>query len=179
MNKKILPMSDTFQRYGITLAPSSVITTLLLGALNAWTYDYRKPQNELRNRSLQLRNLADEALGKYKVQLSQELSRLRKLLPEPTRENSDPPMEGLAAVKALDAYIRSVESLRVRVQGAAIPPQEFVHHSQAGNQILLTELQNIDSDILRVLSELTPSTIEQVTDLLANRDDLLSQFQKS
>lgn len=169
-------MSNHLEKYGVDMVPSSPISTLLIGALNAWSYDFKNPLNQLRDRSLQLRLLSDNALGRYTEQLKQELSKLRKQLPQPTRENPYPPMDGLEAVKELEAYMREIEALRIRILSASIPPQEIVRHSENDNLTLLTELHKVDEEILRALATLSDKSVQLVKQLLEKRETFLKNF---
>ncbi|MCL6453955.1 MAG: hypothetical protein K6T78_10140 [Alicyclobacillus sp.] len=160
-------------RYGIATAPAGPITTLLKGTLDLWSYDYRRPSNALRDQSQRLRNVCDEALAQYTKQLQQELRRLRQSLPEPTRENPYPPMEGLAAVKELESYIREVEGLRNRIVAAATPPNEFVRRSEEDNSRFFAQLAEVDKRLLAMLADISEDTLSAVDELLQERAALL------
>lgn len=163
-------------KYGIALAPSGVITGLLKGTLDLWSYDYKDPSNALRDQSVRLRNLCDDALGQYTVQLQTKLHELRQNLPQPTRENPYPSMDGLDAVKALESYIRDIEGLRVQVRSAVSPPNEFVTRSKSENEQFLNQLTTIDRELLQSLSEVNEDTIAQVRHLLDERKERVRAF---
>ena len=163
-------------KYGIAHAPSGVITGLLKGTLDLWSYDYKNPANAFRDQSVKLRNLCDDALGQYVAQLQSELHMLRQNLPQPTRENPYPPMEGLEAVKALESYIRDIDALRVQVISAVTPPNEFVTRSQAENEQFLSELVSIDRELLESLSEINDDTIIEIPRLLEKRQNRVRAF---
>ncbi|WP_258110855.1 hypothetical protein [Alicyclobacillus sp. SP_1] len=168
-------MSDLV-RYGVQMAPPSASTTLLRGILNAWTYNPARPENGARDRSQAVRNACDEALAAYSDHLRSELSRLRRALPEPTRDNPYPPMDGLQAVRELERYLQQVDALRVRIQGAAIPPNDIIGHGRADNRLLFIELESADRDLLQALLELHEHSISVVEGILAHREDILRQF---
>lgn len=163
-------------RYGIALAPSGPITGLLKGTLDLWSYDYKNPANSFRDESVRLRNLCDDSLGQYTAQLQEKLKDLRKDLPQPTRENPYPPMEGLEAVKALEEYIREIEALRIQIRSACSPPNEFVRRGQAANEAFLGELAAIDRELLASLSAIDEDTISDVRQVLDKRLERVRAF---
>jgi hypothetical protein len=163
-------------KYGIALAPSGVITGMLKGTLDLWSYDYRDPANAFRDQSVRLRNLCDESMGQYTAQLRTQLHELRQNLPQPTRENPYPSMEGLEAVKALDGYIREVEALRVQVRSAISPPNEFVLRGAAENEQFLSELVTMDRQLLQVLSDIDEDTIAEIRQILNTRRERVRSF---
>ena len=169
-------MQSRITKYGVTLAPGQAVTTMLVGVLNGWSYDYRNPLNQLRDRSLQIRNIGADALTQYKQQLQQELAKLRKSLPEPTRENPYPPMDGLQAVIELEAYIRKVDSLQTRIQTAVIPPQEFVYHGRQENEDMLKALYELDVKLVQSLAQIDESFLEEVESVLRDREEILKRF---
>lgn len=162
--------------YGIALAPSGVITGFLKGTLDLWSYDYKHPSNAFRDKSIQLRNLCDNALAQYTTQLQYQLHGLRKQLPQPTRENPYPSMEGLEAVKALESYIREIEALRVQVRSAVSPPDEYVKRSRSQNEQFLGELAEVDRELLQALSVIDEDTIADVRRLLQKRANKVQAF---
>jgi hypothetical protein len=163
-------------KYGIALAPSGVITGLLKGTLDLWSYDYKNPANAFRDQSVRLRNLCDEALSQYTSQLQGELHGLRQDLPQPTRENPYPSMEGLEAVKALESYIRQIEDLRTRIRSAVSPPNEFVTRSRAENEQFLSELTSVDRELLLALSDIDDDVIAEINQLLQSRSEKVRVF---
>ncbi|GMA59598.1 hypothetical protein NZD89_08705 [Alicyclobacillus fastidiosus] len=163
-------------KYGIALAPSGVISGLLKGILDLWSYDYKNPANAFRDQSIQLRNLCDDALAQYTTQLQTELYGLRQNLPQPTRENPYPAMEGIEAVKALERYIREIEALRVQVRSAVSPPNEFVKRSQAENEQFLGELVEVDRELLQALCVIDEDVIVEVRRILQRRMDRVRAF---
>lgn len=163
-------------KYGIAHAPSGVITGLLKGTLDLWSYDYKNPANAFRDQSVRLRNLCDDALAQYMAQLQGELHTLRQNLPQPTRENPYPSMEGLQAVKDLEHYIREVEALRVKVRSAVSPPNEFVRRSQAENEQFLSELAALDRALLQSLATVNEDTLAQVERLLNERSAKVAAY---
>ena len=169
-------MQIRITKYGITLAPGQAVTTMLLGVLNGWSYDYRNPLNQLRDRSLQIRNVAADALTQYKQQLQRELAELRKNLPEPTRENPYPSMDGLQAVKELEVYIRKVETLQTRIQTASIPPQEFVYHGRQDNENMLKDLYELDVKLVQGLAQIDEEVLTQIEQVLKVREGILKQL---
>ncbi|QSO46511.1 hypothetical protein [Alicyclobacillus mengziensis] len=164
-------------KYGVALAPSGVITGLLKGTLDLWSYDYQNPANAFRDQSVKLRNLCDDALAQYTTQLQSELHRLRQNLPQPTRENLYSSMDGLEAVKAMESYIREIESLRVQIRSAVSPPNDFVRRSQAENDQFLGHLVQIDRELLQALSAIDEDTVAEVRKLLQKRTDTVRAFQ--
>lgn len=164
-------------KYGIALAPSGMISGVLKGTLDVWSYDYKNPANALRDQSVKLRNLCDDAMAQYTAQLQSELHRLRQSLPSPTRENPYPPMEGLEAVKAMESYIREIESLRVQIRSAVSPPNEFVRRSQAENEQFLASLVHIDRELMQALSVIDEDSINNVRRLLQKRTDTVRAFE--
>jgi hypothetical protein len=163
-------------RYGIALAPSGVITGLLKGTLDLWSYDYKNPANALRDQSVRLRNLCDDALGQYMSQLQTKLHELRQNLPQPSREDPYPSMEALDAVKALESYIREIEAVRVQVRSAVSPPNEFVTRSASENEQFLRELSLIDRQLLQALSQVDEEAIAEVRHLLDTRQQRVRTF---
>gem|GEM_PF-2132777 len=163
-------------KYGIALAPSGPITGLLKGTLDLWSYDYKDPANSFRDESTRLRNLCDDTLGQYTAQLQEKLKDLRRNLPQPTRENPYPPMEGLEAVRALEEYIREIEALRVQVRSACSPPNEFVRRGQVENEVFLRELAAIDRELLESLSAIDEDTVADVRRILERRLDRVRVF---
>lgn len=163
-------------RYGIALAPSGVITGLLKGTLDLWSYDYKNPANAFRDQSVRLRNLCDDALSQYASQLQTELHNLRQHLPQPTRENPYPPMEGLESVKAMESYIRDIEALRIQIRSAVSPPNEFVTRSQWENEQFLGDLTAIDRDLLRALTTVDEDSLAEVHRILARREERVRAY---
>lgn len=166
-------------KYGIALAPSGVISGLLKGTLDLWSYDYKNPANAFRDQSIQLRNLCDDALAQYTAQLRTELHTLRQKLPQPTRENPYPPIEGIEAVKAFEDYIREIETLRTQVRSAVSPPNDFVKHSQVENEQFLAELVDLDRELLQALSVIDEDVIVEVRGILHKRTDRVRAFTAS
>lgn len=149
---------------------------MLNGLLNGWTYDYRKQTSQLYEQGLRLKEAADDALGRYTEQLRAELGNLRQSLPEPTRENPYPPMDGLQAVKDLEVYLRQIEALRVSVISAPIPPRDLVWSGEGDYAWFLSNLSGIDVDILKAIRDLDENTISHVTALLAKRQEWLERY---
>ncbi|WDL97592.1 hypothetical protein [Alicyclobacillus sp. ALC3] len=157
-------------RYGVALAPSGVITELLKGTLDLWSYDYKNPANAFRDQSVRLRNLCDDVLGQYTSQLQSELHNLHQHLPQPTRENPYPKLEGLEAVEAMESYIRDIEALRIQIRSAVSPPNEFVTRSQWENEQFLGDLTAIDQELLLALTTIDEDSLAQVHRILARRE---------
>lgn len=166
-----------FEQYGVTGAPNGMLTTLALGWLNAWTYNYRDINNELRDSSTRFHSYADELLGKYTAQLKEDLKKLRNKLLASTRENPFPPQENFDTVNEFEGYMRKVESVRTRIINAPRPPKEYIYHSGPQNIQLLMDLNTIDRDIIQTLSTVTPETIDGVESLLEKRALVLRDFQ--
>ncbi|MCF8564321.1 hypothetical protein LLE49_06130 [Alicyclobacillus tolerans] len=164
-------------RYGVALAPSGAITAILEGLLNAWTYDVHSTPSQLHEQSLRLREAADDVLGKYLEQLRQELSGLRKSLPQPTRENPYPPMDGIEAVKDLESYMKRVERLRTSIRSAPLPARDLVWQGRGDYALLLAQLASMDADILRALGQLNEETLQNVEGLFEDRSKLLRDSQ--
>ncbi|EJY55551.1 hypothetical protein URH17368_1936 [Alicyclobacillus hesperidum URH17-3-68] len=167
-------MSD-LMKYGIALAPRGVVNELLTGWMNAWFINVKDPKYRLRERSRALHNAIDNALGQYLAQLRQDLKKLRQALPEPTRENPYPPLEGLAAVKEMEQYIRRVEQVRTIALSAPIPPDEYVFHGTADNEQMLYELLAVDGEIATAMQSMDETTIDQIEAILVRRNALLQQ----
>jgi 23S rRNA A2030 N6-methylase RlmJ len=85
-------------------------------------------------------------------------------------------MDGLQAVRELERYLQQVDALRVRIQGAAIPPNDIIGHGRADNRLLFIELESADRDLLQALLELHEHSISVVEGILARREDILRQF---
>jgi len=162
--------------YGVFMAPDHIITTMLTGLLNAWVYDYKAQSSQLSEQSLRLREAADETLGNYSEQLRAELARLRQVLPEPSRENPYPKMDGMKAIKELEAYMRKVERVRTSVRSAPIPPRDFVWSGSGDYALFLSNLFSIDVDLLRTLRDISSGTIDGIEVLLRRRRDLLTDY---
>lgn len=162
--------------YGIALAPSGVITELLKGTLDLWSYDYKNPANAFRDQSVRLRNLCDDALGQYDTQLQAELHSLRQNLPQPTRENPYPPTEGLEAVGAMENYIREIEVLRTQVRSAVSPPNEFVTRGRWENEQFLGGLVEIDRELLAALTTIDEESLVEVRRILQKRTAWVRTF---
>lgn len=169
-------MSGSWSKYGIAVVPNRAITGLVNGLLNGWTYDYKLQSSQLYEQGLRLKEAADDALGQYAEQLRGQLQELRKALPEPTREEPYPSMDGLAAVKDLEDYIRKVESLRVSVLSAPIPPRDFVWSGDGDYALFLSNLSGLDVDILKAIRDLDEQGILRVSGLLEERRDLLQRY---
>ncbi len=163
-------------KYGIAHAPSGVISGLLKGTLDLWSYDYKNPANAFRDQSIRLRNLCDDALAQYTAQLQEELHGLRQDLPQPTRENPYPSLDGLEAVEALERYLREVEALRVKVRSAVSPPNEFVRRSEWENEQFLSELAAVDRELLAAFSTVDEDTLAHVEELLQQRTAKVAAF---
>lgn len=168
-------MSD-LTRYGVSMAPNRVVNTLLTGWLNAWVVNVKDPNFRLRERSLQLHNTIDEAFAAYLVQLKAELSKLRKMLPEPTRENPFPPMEGLSAVKELEAYLRRVEHVRTLALSAPVLQDDFIFHDHDANSRLLADLYDLDVDLVTSARDMSPDSVDQVEGILTRRQAMIKEF---
>ncbi|TDY51259.1 hypothetical protein C7445_101260 [Alicyclobacillus sacchari] len=167
-------MSD-LMKYGIALAPRGVVNELLTGWMNAWFVNVKDPKYRLRERSRALLNAVDNAMGQYLTQLRQDLKRLRQALPEPTRDNPYPPLDGLAAVKEMEQYIRRVEHVRTVALSAPIPPDEYVFHSTLENEQMLRELLAVDGEIATAMQTMDETTIDHIEGLLVRRNALLQQ----
>ncbi|WP_067625168.1 hypothetical protein [Alicyclobacillus acidiphilus] len=168
-------MSD-LMKYGIAVAPNNVVNTLLTGWMNAWFVNVKDPKYRLRDRMVGLHNTVDSALGEYTEQLKGELSKLRKSIPQPTRENPYPPLDGLEAVKDLEQYIRHVEAIRTKVLSASVPPDEYVFHGSSQNERLLSDLLAVDGELVSAMQTMTPETIDVIDDILRRRELLLRSF---
>jgi wyosine [tRNA(Phe)-imidazoG37] synthetase (radical SAM superfamily) len=86
-------------------------------------------------------------------------------------------MEGLEAVKAMESYIREIESLRVQIRSAVSPPNEFVRRSQAENEQFLASLVHIDRELMQALSVIDEDSIPNVRRLLQRRTDTVRAFE--
>lgn len=164
------------ENMGISLVPNGVIRNMALGWLNAWTYDYHNPLNFLRDTCVQIRNNADRLMGEYLKQLNEDLLKLRKKYPVPTRENPFPPQEFIDAVKSMERYIHRVEDIRTRISGLPLPPQEIIRHSRKANLNLLEELSSIDRELLEQLSNMNDAMLDPVRNLIDRREALMRDF---
>lgn len=163
-------------RYGISLSPNDPISFMLKGWLNAWSYDASNPLNSIRDRSVQIQNICDEALAQYMVQLRGQLSLLRRHLEQPTHENPNPIQDGLEAVQDFDRYIHRVEALRTKIRSFSPPPKDMMWRGKAGNLLLFQQLEQIDRDLLLQLSEMNEEQIHAIEETLAKRNFIMQQF---
>ncbi len=164
---------SALDRYSVVFVPRSVATELLNGWLLAWTTQFRQPIKQLRAESLALQNAADQMLGLYLPQLQEELSKLRKKLPQPTRENPDPPLDGIEAVKEMESYIREVESLRTLIRSASIPTQKLSIQSTSELWMITQQIVETDQRLIHELQQINPESIKSVMGLLNEREQIV------
>lgn len=163
-------------KYGIAVAPNNVVNALLTGWMNAWFINVKDPKYKLRDRMVGLHNTVDAALGEYAEQMKNELGKLRKSLPQPTRENPYPPMDALEAVKDLEAYIHRVEGVRTAVLSSSIPPDEYVFHGSSENEQFLAQLLTVDGELVAGMQKMSPETIDGIEELIRRRRLLMRSF---
>jgi membrane protease subunit (stomatin/prohibitin family) len=158
----------------MAVAPKTATAQLLCGWLNAWSYNFGDPIHLLREKMVQLHNVCEQALADYTRQLQTELKTLRRKIPRPTRENPYPDMaDPLEAVKELEAYMREVEALRVRIHSLSVPANDMVYHGLTENQQMFESLAEFDRELLNTLSEVTDESITSVYRILDERSRLL------
>lgn len=168
-----MSQADNDSRY----CPSPVVRAIILGILNAWTIDYFSTPNQLRDRSLQVRNVCSETFSQYKKQLRTELSTLQAGLPKPTRENPYPSLEGIEEIKKVEAMIQKVEAIQTKIQTASIPPNLPSHFNKDRYQSLLMNLYQTDLRLLRTMESFKNiSDLEIVEAILSERNQLVQVF---
>jgi len=163
-------------RNGVDLAPQGSVAAMLHNAATGWGYNQHDPQNQMRAQSLRLRNLVDDALADYLRQLRNKIGLLRKGLPEPTREQPFAPREQLDAIADCEEFVRSVESLRVSVQGLPMPTKDIVWRGKGEHVALLDRLRGVDLELFTALLEPDDEVVETIHRILHKRDALLKEY---
>jgi hypothetical protein len=132
--------------------PSDLETALLQAGellLNGWGYNWYRAENLMRADDVLLRNQADQFLGDALAAFRRAETLFRqKYMGAPSRQNPLPDPARIAELQALRTLLDSVEALRTRLRGAAMPPDDKIWRRHRDEPDLLSRLGSCDARLV-------------------------------
>ncbi len=128
---------------------AGAIKATLSNLFYGWGYNFYRKENQLRADDLLIRGKISELLGKIRSDLSNLASAFRadRLVP-PTREHPFPDATAVRTVQTLEAFVKNIEQLEVKIRTAAVPEMDRIYQRHRSERGTLEKLAAVDLELV-------------------------------